>query len=214
MITSRRNRRIQEVRKLTKRAVRDRTGQFLVEGPISVLEGLSAGAKLGPAFVERPLRPRVSEVVEALKGKAEIVDVSGEVMESISGATTPPGVIAVARSVDLDVQTVLARRPVTSVLLADVRDPGNVGTILRSAWASGADAAFLSPSTADLYNPKVVRSAAGAVFSLPVVRDAVMPELLLQMQEQDVTVIACVPDGEVVYHKVDMTGPVALLFGN
>ncbi|MGH2690677.1 MAG: TrmH family RNA methyltransferase, partial [Actinomycetota bacterium] len=100
------------------------------------------------------------------------------------------------------------------VVLADVRDPGNVGTILRSAWAVGAGAVFLGAGTADPYNPKVVRSSAGALFRVPWARGVALPWVLGGLGVRGFRRIAADPHGGAAYDEVDLTGRCALLFGN
>ncbi len=100
------------------------------------------------------------------------------------------------------------------VVLADVRDPGNAGTILRSALAAGADAAVFGSGSVDPYHPKTVRSGAGALFRLPVVRGMETPAAIEALKALGFSVIGADASGDTSYTEVDMTGRVAIVLGN
>jgi TrmH family RNA methyltransferase len=100
------------------------------------------------------------------------------------------------------------------VVLAEVRDPGNLGTILRTSWAAGAGGVFLSRGTVDVYNPKAVRASAGALFHVPVAREVALPWILPELGNRDIQRLAADPTALPTYDEVDMTGPTALVFGN
>lgn len=215
MITSVRNAQVARARKLLKRAVRDRTRRFLVEGVIGIREALRSGAQLEALFVEAAAEDRLEGVLGPIEGPApRVFEVSGEVMRSLSAATTPPGAVAIAGFVDVEAGDVLKGGLDLAVVLADVRDPGNAGTMLRTAWSAGAQAVFLGRGTVDVYNSKVVRATAGALFNLPIVREVEVRWLLDELGGRGVKRIAADPRGPVAYDEVDMTGPCAFVFGN
>ena len=215
IISSPRNPAVQRARKLLRRGLRDRERTFLVEGATGVEEALSAGAHVETVFVERPAAQRVARVAaRAEEAGVPVVDVTDRIMASISDATTPQGIVAVAGFVDRPVEALLDPAPDLSVILADVRDPGNVGTILRSAWAVGAGAVFLGAGTADVYNPKVVRATAGALFRVPMARGVAIPWLLDELGNRGIRRVAADPHSGVAYDDVDLTGRCALVFGN
>jgi tRNA(Leu) C34 or U34 (ribose-2'-O)-methylase TrmL len=99
-------------------------------------------------------------------------------------------------------------------VLYAVRDPGNAGTVLRSADAAGADAIVFTDTSVDVYNPKTVRASAGSLFHLPVVRGAPAREAVALLRERGLRVLAATPDGEETIYETDLTGPTAVLFGN
>lgn len=214
MITSPRNQHIQRVRKLVKKGVRDSSGEFLVEGLTGVREALARG-RVRSVFVESPVPPAFEDILETASAKRITTwEISDQVMRLISRTETPPGVLAIARHIDIPPDKLLHSGFDLAVMLAQVRDPGNVGTILRTAWAAGAQAAFLGEGTSDLYNPKVVRAAAGAVFGVPVSRDVDMPVILKGLRDIGVQTIAADPRGDTAYDETDMTGSVAIVLGN
>jgi TrmH family RNA methyltransferase len=214
-LSSPRNPLVQRARKLQRRGLRDRDRTFLVEGVTGLEEALAAGAPLDTVFVEQPASPRVAQVAErAAQAGLPVVEVGERAMASISDAATPQGIAAISGFVDRPAAELLDPAPDLSVVLADVRDPGNVGTILRSAWAVAADAVFLGVGTADVYNPKVVRATAGALFRVPVARGVPIPWLLDELGRRGVRRVAADPHSGTAYDDVDLSGRCALVFGN
>jgi TrmH family RNA methyltransferase len=215
VITSVRNQQVQRARKLAKRGLRDRHREFLVEGAIGVGEALAAGAKLEALFVTPGVSNRIDELAkESRRAGAPVFEVSEKVMQAISGAVTPPGLIGITQFRDVEAGLLLGRGVSFGVVLADVRDPGNLGAILRTAWAVGADAVFLGASTADVYNQKVVRASAGALFHLRFARDVEVPWLLDEMGRVGIRRIAADPSGPVAYDEADASPPCAFVFCN
>ncbi|HEX9315801.1 MAG TPA: RNA methyltransferase substrate-binding domain-containing protein, partial [Actinomycetota bacterium] len=155
MITSVRNGLVQRARKLRRRGMRDRAREFLVEGINGIEGALESGRRLEVLFVSR-LTGAASQGGEGqLDGLVEVArtarvptfEVSPEVMQAISDAETPPGAVAIAPFVDVDPTQLLDSGSDLLVVLAEVRDPGNLGTILRTARAAGAGGVFLTKGT-------------------------------------------------------------------
>lgn len=214
-ITSARNRHIQSARKLSKRAVRDRERLFLVEGETAVSEAVHSTTALHDLFVSRSVEEKAEDLIQAAARRgARVHEVSDHVMRALSTTTSPPGIVAVASFVDVDAARLLEADLDLAVVLALVRDPGNAGTILRTAWAVGADAVFLSKGSVDIYNAKVVRASAGAVFNVPIVREVEVRSLIEGLGTKGLVRIAADPEAKMSYDEVDMNQPCAVVFGN
>lgn len=214
MITSVHNPHIRRARKLQKRGLRDKAGLFLVEGTRGITEAFASERRVQTLFVAPSAGDRVGQVVRLAKQHSTpVFEVSDQVMRSISDATTPPGAIAVAHYVDVDPVRLLERGISLAVVLAGVRDPGNLGTILRTAWAAGAEAVFLGSETVDVYNPKVVRAAAGALFNLSLARDVELVWLLTELKGRGVRLVAADPRAPTSYDELDLSVDCALVFG-
>lgn len=156
---------------LARRSARSDTGRFLVEGPQAVRELLRyAAPSVVDLYVTAAAGKRYAEVLASAHTAGCFVhDVNDEVLAAMADAQTPQGMLAVAQQPEASVESVLATGPRLLVLLQEVRDPGNLGTVIRAADAAGADAVLVSSGSVDAFSPKVVRSTAGSLFHLPVV---------------------------------------------
>lgn len=187
--------RVKALRRLSVRSHRERTGRFLVEGPQAVAEALTADA--------------VEEVYATASAASQFpgaVVVPDEVLAAMAQTVHPQGVVAVARFVDAP-----HRPPMRlGVYLHQVRDPGNAGTIIRTADAAGADAVLIGPESVDPYNGKCVRATAGSLFHLPIVREAPLPEglVLLAADAAGRTTLDDLLDSG------ELAGPHVWVFGN
>ncbi|MGD8814523.1 MAG: RNA methyltransferase [Anaerolineales bacterium] len=208
MITSSRNARIKWVRTLqTRRRARQREQAFVIEGVRLAREALTAKASLKMLLHTQQMRQKEPHLIEAMtKLAAEVHPVSDHVMQSCSDLESPPGLLAVLPHMALP----LPPRLTLALIVDRMNNPGNLGTLLRSADASGVQAVFLTDDTVDAYNPKVVRGAMGAHFRTPIVSTPVanLSEYLRGLE----TWLAEAKAGE-RYDQVDWSHPLALLIG-
>jgi RNA methyltransferase, TrmH family len=168
-LTSTRSPRVVAARRLATRSFRTRQRLFLAEGPQAVREAAHHGPGIAELFFTGDAARRHPGIIEAARAAgAVLLPAADEVVASLSDTVHPQGMVAVCRFLDRDPADVLAARPRLAVLLAHVRDPGNVGTVIRSADAAGADAVLVSGESVDVYNPKAVRATVGSLFHLPV----------------------------------------------
>jgi TrmH family RNA methyltransferase len=213
MITSLRNPRVAEAVKLRKRALRDKRRRFLVEGAQAVAEGVAARpSPLRELFVgpDADLHPAV---VAARQAGVAVVEVSDDVVRALTSTVTPQGLVGVADMVDVELAA-LPEGLSLAVVLFSVRDPGNAGTILRAADAAGAGGVVFSEASVDVYNPKTVRSSAGSVFHLPVVRDAGTAESIGALRSRGMAVYGAGTGGDRSVYDLDLRRPSAFVFGN
>nr|WP_127533354.1 RNA methyltransferase [Paenibacillus kobensis] len=191
---------------------RDRSGRFLVEGIHLVQEAVSSGAEIEAVVYdgERGL-PRELSALQADHAEL-LVSASASVMAKCTGTDSPPPVFAVVIKPPVD-ESALFREQSLVVVLDGVRDPGNAGTIIRSADAVGADAVILGRGCVDLYNPKTVRSTMGSIFHLPIV-EGDLGELLPKAKEQGIRLAATSLQSAVSCYDCDWTGPTWLLLGS
>jgi TrmH family RNA methyltransferase len=158
---------------------------------------------------------RHSEVLETAQAAGlSPREVSVEVLAAMCDTQVPQGIVAVCRPVDVDLDVVLALRPTLLLILTNIRDPGNAGTVIRSADAAGADAVLVSDSSVDLYNPKVVRSTVGSLFHLPIVTGLPVRELMDRVRGSGVALLAADGSGQARLGDIDLTGPHAWVMGN
>jgi RNA methyltransferase, TrmH family len=221
-VTSIRSPRVKAARQLARRSARQRARLFLAEGPQAVREALGRPGEPGlvtELFVTAPARSRYGELVEAAAGHGAAVHaVSGEVMAELAQTITPQGLLAVCRFVDVPMERLTGAAPRLVVLLANVRDPGNAGTVLRTADAAGADGVVFSDASVDPYNSKCVRASAGSLFHLPVVVGSPLQQAAAALRRAGLRVLAA--DGSAGRELDDLepdrglAGPTAWLFGN
>jgi RNA methyltransferase, TrmH family len=210
--------RVKAARQLGKKAFRERGRSFLAEGPQAVREALRQPGVLTELFVTSQGAGRHPELVaEAASQGAAVHEISGEVMGEVAQTITPQGLVGVCRFVDVSLASLLEQPPRLVAVLANVRDPGNAGTVLRTADAAGADAVIFSAASVDPYNSKCVRSSAGSLFHLPVVAGAPIAETVGRLRESGIQVLAADGSATRVLDGADgpdLTRPTAWLFGN
>lgn len=211
--------RLKAARRLNKRAFRQRERAFLAEGPQAVAEAFHCGAQVTDLFVTVPARTRHRDLVAAIAATGIPVHVvSGEVMDELAQTVTPQGLLAVCGFVDVPLAEVARAAPGLIALLANVRDPGNAGTVLRTADAAGAHAVVFADASVDPYNGKCVRASAGSLFHLPVVAGTRLEEAVVTLREAGLRIVAAdgragrsLDDPEV---QARLAGPTAWMFGN
>ncbi|HVF04713.1 MAG TPA: RNA methyltransferase [Frankiaceae bacterium] len=140
--------------------------------------------------------------------------VTDEVMAALAQTVSPQGVVGVAETLDVPLDAVLRARPELVAVLAYARDPGNAGTIVRTADAAGADAVVFPDDSVDPYNPKCVRSSAGSLFHLPVVAGGTVEETIAALRSAGLTVRATTAGAGTLLDAADLRGPTAWVFGN
>ncbi|MBV9092752.1 MAG: RNA methyltransferase [Streptosporangiaceae bacterium] len=208
---------VRAARRLAKRAFRERDRAFLAEGPQAVAEAFRSGARIDGLFVTAPARSRHHDLVAAMADAGIPVQaVSGEMMAELAQTVTPQGLLAVCGFVDIPLAG-LAAPPLVAVL-ASVRDPGNAGTVLRTADAAGAGAVIFADASVDPYNGKCVRASAGSLFHLPVVAGTSLGEAVAVLRAAGLRIIAAhgragrpLDDLQV---QARLAEPTAWLFGN
>lgn len=219
MLENPRSPRVRAVAKLSKRSARAETGLFLLEGPQAVREALRY---LPEAIEELYATPTTWERYADIRDFAAAVDleveyVTEDVLAAMADTVTPQGLVAVARQTPTAVKDIFAASPRLIAICEEVRDPGNLGTIIRAADASGADAVVLTGRTVDPYNPKVVRSTTGSLFHLPISVGGDLHDVITRAHAAGLQVVAAdVKGDDLLAARADgvLARPTAWLFGN
>jgi len=209
MITSRTNKQIKWVRTLqSKRHARQTDRMFVIEGTRLFEEALLAGRKPHLVLYTPEWGDRFPQLLGQLKSsQIQNEMVSEAVLAHCSDVETPQGVLAV-----LPIETTLSPQPPAIALVLDrLADPGNLGTILRTAQAAQVDVVYLTPGNVDVYNPKVVRAGMGAHFRL-MIQEAPIEQIIAYLEDLELWT-AEARSGE-VYHGIDWRKPVALAIGS
>jgi TrmH family RNA methyltransferase len=223
-LTSLRSTRVTAAHRLAKRSFRGKERRFLAEGPQAVREAVAhPGTEGGRTLVELYATPEAAErhadlVAAARAAGAPVLTATPEVMAEISDTVTPQGLVGVCRFLDSPFEEILRARPRLVAVLANVRDPGNAGTVLRCADAAGADAVVLTDASVDPYNPKAVRASAGSLFHLPVAVGVPVDTAVAGLRAAGVRVVAADGAGDrdldAELDEGTMHGPTAWIFGN
>ncbi len=210
--------RVKAARKLARRHARVEHRLFLAEGAKALTEALHVGG-----VVEVVATAAASEQYAALR---KAVDDAGipwllagdDAVASLSGAVTPQGIVAVCRFLDVPLASVLEDSARTLVICADARDPGNAGTVIRCADASGADGVVLAGHSVDPYNDKTVRATVGSLWHLPMALHDDPAEVVRRAQDAGFVVLAADGAGETDLFDAESSGllggRVAWLLGN
>lgn len=209
--------RVKEARKLSRRSVRTERRLFLADGPKAVQAALATPGCVVEVFAT----PEATQRYAALAGAVGAADaawvlVDDRALTSLSDSVTPAGVVAVCRSLDRPLSDLLTAAPRLVAVCAEVRDPGNAGTVIRCADAAGADLVVLAGTSVDAYNPKTVRASVGSLFHVPVAVEPDAAAALAALRQAGLRVLATAADGEVSLFDAagPFGGPTAWLFGN
>ena len=217
MITSTSNIQVKELLRLQKKSrEREKEGVFIVEGPRMAEE--IPRERIVKLYVSESF-PRHSPLHLSSKKKkndrfiqeAEVM--SDTVFAHVSDTKTPQGILAVVRRMEYTAEDILGETPHVLVL-ENIQDPGNLGTIFRTAEAAGATGIVLSKDCVDLYNPKVIRSTMGAIFRIPFIYTDDLKGTIDELKREGITVYAAHLKGENSYDMEDYKTACAFLIGN
>ncbi|MGP3999731.1 TrmH family RNA methyltransferase [Streptomyces sp. 8N706] len=218
-----RSSRVAAARRLARRNFRVKERRFIAEGPQAVREAaLHRGGgepTLTELFATAEAADRHAGIIEAARDAGARVHTAGDdVVADLSQTVTPQGLVGVCRFLDQPFDEILAARPRLVAVLANVRDPGNAGTVLRCADAAGADAVVLTDASVDLYNPKAVRASVGSLFHLPVAVGVPVEQAVQGLQKAGVRIVAADGAGErdldTELDEGVLGRPTAWIFGN
>ncbi|MBD0383550.1 TrmH family RNA methyltransferase [Paenibacillus sedimenti] len=211
-IMSVQNSRVKEWAQLLERRGRDKQGKYMIEGYHLVEEALRAGASV-EAIVYSLDKGMPDGLVVLAPEEVEWIGVSQAVLEKCSDTQTPQGIFAIGAKMNLGTDELLSGAYDLAVVLDGVQDPGNLGTIIRSADAVGASAVVLGRGTVDLYNPKTIRSTMGSMYHLPIV-EADLQELLPRARERGVRLVTTSLQAQRSCYDTDLRQPTWLILGN
>ena len=221
MLDSPRAPRVREAARLQQRAARSSTGLFLLEGPAALDEAVRWQPQLlVDVFVTDAARERHAELIASAEQHAPVTAVSDRALAAIADTVHPQGVVAVAKQApvrleDAIVSAAAAEHPLVAIL-HEVRDPGNLGTILRAADAAGASAVIVTANSVDPYAPKVVRSTTGSLFHVRLAVGASTADAVDASRAAGLQVVAADVAGEdllALQAAGALAGPTAWLFG-
>lgn len=204
--------RVKIARRLATRAFRVKSGEFIAEGPQAVREALTGEGVVIEVFATVEATERYPE----LEAQAETWHVvTDDVVEAIADSVTPQGLVARCHSV-LGTLSDLPADVRLVVVCAEIRDPGNLGAVIRCADAAGADAVVVAGESVDPLNPKVVRATAGSLFHLPIAVEDDVDDTIVELRSRGMQVLAAAGSGDtgLFDDDLDLVAPTAWLMGN
>ncbi|MCP4139631.1 MAG: RNA methyltransferase [Chloroflexi bacterium] len=206
MITSPQNPKLKLIRALQGRAkVRRKENAFLVEGVRLFEEAVAANWEVRFVLYDRTLSERGKELIQSLED-VETEEVDSALLKSVSDTEASQGILAVLDHTLLPILD----SPDFLLILDQIRDPGNLGTLIRTASAAGVDAVILPPNTADAFSPKVIRSGMGGHFRMPIIS---MGWDEIKDKVQGLTVLLAEMEGDVLYTEANLNQACALIIG-
>lgn len=215
MITSHANKGIKEVIQLIQKAKeRKEKKLFVVEGikmfleaPADRIERVYAAESFA-----RQMPAACQEKLAGLAGCYELV--ADDVFRKMSDTKTPQGILCVVRQFSYELESILAADDPLFVLLEDIQDPGNLGTIFRAGEGAGVTGILMSSNSVDIYNPKTIRSTMGSIYRMPFLYTEQLTEVIGKLREKKITVYAAHLRGAVIYDTCDYLRGAAFLIGN
>lgn len=217
-ITSRQNPQVRYLRSLHQKKHREQERKFLIEGWRFVEEALNSAAPVETVIFGAAARDdaRYKRISDLAAGRGiPVLHMAEHVLEAVMETQHPQGVAALVRQWDPDLTEVFRQSTNPLLLVVDgVRDPGNLGTVIRTADAAGVTAVALLTGTADLFNGKTLRSTMGSVFHLPVQKDVTVQEIRKLLAEHGLPLLAADISGGKTVYELSMTGPLAIAVGS
>lgn len=215
MITARSNNQLKLIAKLMKkRSAREEERMFVCEGRKMFFEILTQAPELLiKAYWAQSALAALTAQERELAESCPFEEVADDVFDSVAETVTPQGVIALVKMREQTPEQ-LSDDGKTLILLETLQDPGNLGTILRTAEAAGIGGVILSADSVDAYSPKVVRATMGAIFRVPFAYAESFTDMLQSLKKRGYTLYAAHLKGSVPYDEPDYAGPVGILIGN
>ncbi|MCJ9428415.1 TrmH family RNA methyltransferase [Kordiimonas marina] len=216
LVTSQQNARVKAARSLAQKKFRQKDRTFLAEGEAFLRMGLKAGFELREVFVIDDSLSRIDDLLHAGHVRArDVALTTPAVQASLAGRDNPQAVISVFRQKALTLDEVELKENALWVALQEPRDPGNLGTVIRTADAAGADGVILLGGGCDPYGPEVVRASMGSLFAVPVIRADL--KAFRDWQTMAATpgqTVGLALEGSTIYTDAEYSAPLILMAGN
>lgn len=214
IISSSSNNQVKQIALLMKKAkARDEQGVYVVEGIKMFEEAITEGVLVKAYFSESYYKNRMEEI----HGYGETLSyeiLSDSIFGQISETMTPQGVLGIVRMKSYDISELIKGKNPSILMLEDIRDPGNLGTMIRTAEGAGISGIILNQTSVDVYNPKVIRSTMGSIYRLPVIVAEDFQATIRQMKEEGIEIFAGHLSGKLYDSENGFLGKCAILIGN
>ena len=214
MISSISNQQVKEITKLQKQPkYRKASSLFIAEG-FKMLKEAAENGCLVKTYISEFVLEKKHENLEWLCKEFPYETVSDQVFRQLSDTVTTQGILGIVKQPSYSITDILDDKKHIWLLLDDIRDPGNLGTIMRTAEGAGMSAVIMGKGTADLFNPKTVRSTMGAIFRMPFVYVDDITEIIKQIKDNGYSVYGTAMKGSITYDMADYTKGAGIVLGN
>jgi TrmH family RNA methyltransferase len=208
---------VKHVRQLTKRKVREQYQEYIIEGVRIIKDALANGKSMKKVLFCNELYETAGgeELLEELVQRDMLLyKIPVQLFKELSDTQNPQGIMAVVAMDSYRMEDFLGRDRGFYIILDRIQDPGNMGTIIRTADAADVDAIFITTGSVDLYNSKTIRATMGSIFHLPILTTGATSEIITILKEQSIKIITTSLEGEKYHFDVDFTGSCAIIVGN
>ncbi|MBB6218252.1 TrmH family RNA methyltransferase [Anaerosolibacter carboniphilus] len=216
-ISSPENSIVKHARQLTKRKMREQWQEYIIEGVRIIKDALENEKSLKKILFCDELYETAGgeELLEELMQREILLyKIPVQLFKELSDTQNPQGIMALVSMDTYSIEDILSRDRGFYIILDRIQDPGNMGTIIRTADAAGADAIFITKGSVDLYNSKTIRSTMGSIFHLPILSTGNTSEIIALLKSQGVKIITTSLEGEKYYFEVDYREMCAIIVGN
>lgn len=212
MITATGNSRIKRVVQLNQKAkARKEENVFIVEGIKMFLE--APAEKIRDVYVTESFYHK-NPLCQKRMQDCNFEFVSEEVFEKISDTKTPQGILCIVEQFQYQLEQIISNHNPLIVIVEDLQDPGNLGTIIRTGEGAGIDGVIMSKNTVDIYNPKTIRATMGSIYRVPFLYEENLSDVLRKMHAKDIQTYAAHLAGKNYYNSYSFTEGAAFLIGN
>ncbi len=195
---------------------REKQGLYLIEGTNLITEALLSGQEIETLIISDRYTPsdELRQLFASGKLISETIKVSEAIIRKLSDTITPQGIVAVVRKSTTKIKELLEIEQPVFVIVDQIQDPGNLGAMIRSADAANVDGIIIGRENVELYNPKVIRSAMGSIFHLPIVTDSDLDQVLIELKEKGVKIYGTSPYADKDYFDFALKENIAIIIGN
>ena len=214
MITSTANQQVKQLIQLNKKAkLRNERDVFVVEGP--KMFGEAPKERIGKAYLsESYFEKQYGGQQDRLPSGIDCEVVQDSIFRTMCDTQTPQGVLCLVKQYHYTLEELLERKHPLFLILENLQDPGNLGTIMRTAEGAGVTAVILSKGSVDIYNPKTIRSTMGSIYRVPFLYAEDLQQVLALFREKGIRSYAAHLQGKETYNRADYAGGTAFLIGN
>lgn len=204
------------VKSLLQKKFREQEGKFIIEGWKSVEEAVGAGIKIESVLYQEDKIPEPKLFARIKKASQECLEVSAKEISSLSDTVTSQGIVAVIPKLSSlhDLATLIHKEEARIVVLDDINDPGNLGTIVRLCDWFNIDSMVISKNSVELYNPKVVRATMGSIFHLPIIENTDLVAFLRKSKNEGFTIYSTESNEGTNVHEIHWANKSIIVIGN